>query len=76
MEEKKSVKKNFIYNLIYQVFLIIVPVVVTPYVSRVLGPAQIGQYSYSYSIISYFVLFAAFGFAYYAHREVAKFQND
>lgn len=76
MEEKKSVKKNFIYNLIYQVFLIIVPVVVTPYVSRVLGPAQIGQYSYSYSIISYFVLFAALGFAYYAQREVAKFQND
>ena len=76
MKEKKSVKKNFIYNLIYQVFLIIVPVVVTPYVSRVLGAAQIGQYSYSYSIVSYFVLFAALGFSFYAQREVAKYQDD
>ena len=73
---KKSIKKNFIYNLIYQVFLIIVPVVVTPYISRVLGAAQIGQYSYSYSIVSYFILFAALGFGFYAQREIAKFQND
>lgn len=76
IQKPKSIKMNFIYNLIYQVFLIIVPVIVTPYVSRVLGADKIGQYSYSYSIVSYFTLFAGLGFSYYAQREIAKHQDS
>lgn len=72
----KSVKKNYIYNLIYQIFLVIVPLVVTPYVSRVLSPEGIGQYSFSYSLITYFTIFASLGFGYYAQREIAKHQDD
>lgn len=74
--KKHSATKNYIFNMIYQVFLLIVPLVLTPYISRVLGSEGIGQYSFSYSIISYFVLFGAFGFTYYAQREIARFQND
>lgn len=76
MSDKKSVKKNYIYNVIYQVFLLIVPLVVTPYVSRVLLPEGIGQYSYSYSLITYFTIFGSLGFGYYAQREIAKHQGD
>lgn len=75
-KSQKSIKKNFIYNTIYQVFLIIVPVIVTPYLSRVLGAEKIGQYSYSASIVSYFTLFAGLGFSYYAQREIAKFRDS
>ena len=53
-QKPKSVKKNYIYNLIYQLFLVIVPLVVTPYVSRVLQPEGVGAYSFSFSIINYF----------------------
>ena len=74
--KRKSVKKNYIYNVIYQVFLVIVPLVVTPYISRVLSPEGIGQYSYTYSLITYFTIFGALGFGYYAQREIAKYQND
>ncbi len=73
---KKSVKRNYIYNLIYQIFLLIVPIAVTPYLSRVLGPEGNGQYSFTYSIVNFFVLAAALGFGYYAQREVAKHQDD
>lgn len=73
---KKSAKKNYLYNMIYQVFALIVPLVVTPYVSRVLGSDGIGEYSFTYSLITYFVLFGAFGFGYYAQREIARYQND
>ena len=62
----QSVKKNYIFNLIYQAFLVIVPLVVTPYISRVLKPDGVGQYSYSYSIITYFTVVAALGFATYS----------
>ena len=73
---KKSITKNYIYNLLYQVFLLITPVITTPYVSRVLGAEGIGQYSFTNSIVSYFVLFAALGFGYYAQREIAKYQGN
>lgn len=74
--QKKSIKKNFIFNLIYQVILVIVPIITTPYVSRVLHSYGIGQYSFSYSITSYFVVFANFGFFLYAQREIAKYQDN
>ena len=57
----KSIKNNYIYNLIYQILLVVAPLVVTPYVSRVLLPAGIGMQSYGASIVSYFALVAALG---------------
>lgn len=73
---KNSVKRNFIYNVIYQVFVLIVPLVTTPYLSRVLLAEGIGQYSFTYSLVNYFVLIAALGFGVYAQREIAKHQGD
>jgi len=72
----KSIKKNYIYNLIYQIFVLIVPIIVTPYLSRVLGPEGTGQYSFTYSLTNYFILLAALGFGYYAQREIANHQDD
>lgn len=73
---KKSIKKNYIYNVIYQAFLVIVPLVLTPYISRVLLPEGIGKYSFAFSLITYFTIFGSLGFGYYAQREIAKYQND
>ena len=74
--KRKSLGKNYIYNLIYQLFLLIVPIAVTPYVARVLGDGGSGQYSFSFSILTYFTLFAALGFSTYAQREMAKHQGN
>ena len=73
---EKSVKKNYLYNVGYQIMLLIVPLVVTPYVSRVLGADGIGTYSYINSVVSYFVLFATLGTITYGQREIAYFQHD
>ena len=32
------------------------PLVTTPYISRCLGVERIGEYSYAYSLVSYFIL--------------------
>lgn len=74
--KKKSVTKNYIYNLFYQVLIIIVPLITTPYLSRVLGAEAIGIYSYTLSIATYFVLFGSLGVAMYAQREIAYVQNE
>ena len=73
---KKSIKKNYIYNLMYQVLAIVVPLITTPYLSRVLGAERIGIYSYTLSITTYFILFGSLGVAMYGQREIAFVQND
>lgn len=56
-----KLKSNFIYNAIYQLLILIVPFITTPYVARTIGAEGVGTYSYTYSIVSYFMMFALLG---------------
>ncbi len=58
---KKSIANNYIYNAAYQGLSMVTPLIITPYISRVLGADGIGIYSYELSAVTYFVLFATFG---------------
>lgn len=71
-----SVKKNLTYNIIYQILIIIIPFITTPYISRIIGKEGIGIYSYTYSIAHYFVIFAILGVNNYGNRIVAKYRDD
>ena len=73
---KKSIAKNYIYNMIYQVLILILPLITTPYLSRVLGAEGIGIYSYTYAIVTYFILFGSLGVALYGQREIAYAQEN
>ena len=73
---KKSIAKNYIYNMVYQVLILILPLVTTPYLSRVLGAEGIGIYGYTYSIVTYFILFGSLGVAMYGQREIAYAQEN
>lgn len=73
---KTSIKKNYLYNLSYQILAIILPLITTPYLSRVLGAENIGIYSYSLSITTYFILFGSLGVAMYGQREIAYIQDS
>lgn len=72
---KKSIMKNYIYNTVYQLLTLILPLVTTPYVSRVLGAENIGIYSYTISISTYFILFGSLGIALYGQRQIAYEQG-
>lgn len=74
--KKKSITRNYIYNVLYQVLVIIVPLITTPYLSRVLGAEKIGIYSYTLSITTYFILFGSLGVAMYGQREIAYLQDN
>ena len=58
---KKSLTKNYFYNLSYQILVILTPFITIPYLARVLGAESIGLASFSSSIVSYFSLFASLG---------------
>jgi len=74
--EKNSVAKNYIYNVTYEILAIIIPLITTPYLSRVLGAERIGIYGYTISIVTYFILFGSLGIAMYGKREIAYVQKD
>lgn len=71
-----SIKKNFIYSCIYQLVNICVPLVTTPYISRVLGADGVGVYSYSYSVAQLFSIFILLGLNNYGNREVAAVRDN
>ena len=73
---KKSITKNYIYNLTYQILILILPLITTPYISRVLGAENIGIFSYTVSIVTYFILFGSLGVAMYGQREIAYLQSN
>ena len=72
----KSISRNYLYNLSYQILTLLTPLITAPYISRTLGVNGIGEYSFSYSIVAYFVLLAGFGIPSYAQREIAYHQDD
>ena len=74
--KEPSIKKNLLLSTAYQVLTMLTPLITTPYISRVLGAGGIGIYSYTYSIESYFSMFAALGTVSYGSREIARNRND
>lgn len=76
MKNKNNIKKNYLFNLSFQIFKIIIPIITAPYISRVIGSEGIGQYSFTFSIVTYFTLLASLGFEVYAQREIAKNQDN
>lgn len=72
VNKKHSLKVNAIFNAIYQVLILIVPLITTPYIARVLGASANGDYAYYYSIVSYFTLVAAFGFSDFGTKAIAE----
>lgn len=73
--KKASIKANVIYQMIYEILALALPLITTPYISRVLGAEGIGVYSYTYSVAYYFGLVGMLGVKNHGNREVAKNRN-
>ena len=71
-----SLKQNFIYNVAYQILLILLPLVTAPYISRTLGATSIGVYSYTNSIAYYFLMIAMLGISNHGNRSIAAARYD
>ena len=75
MQESK-LKSNFLFQGIYQVLIYLIPLVVAPYLTRVLKSEALGIYTYVNSIAYYFVIFANLGISRYGQRTIASNKND
>lgn len=74
--KSSSLKKNFAYQAFYEVLVLILPLITSPYISRTLGTDPLGVQSFTYTTANYFVLFAALGIRNYGNREIARSRDN
>jgi O-antigen/teichoic acid export membrane protein len=73
---KKSLFKNIIYKVLLNIFNLVLPLLVGPYVNRALGPESLGHVQGTESIYNYFLIFASFGVYQYGLREMSRIKDD
>ncbi|MCM1467222.1 MAG: flippase [Alistipes sp.] len=71
-----NIKSNLFLNYVYQILNIIIPFVLTPYLTRTIGSSGLGSYSYYYACANYFTLFSMLGITLYGNRSIAKVEFD
>jgi O-antigen/teichoic acid export membrane protein len=70
-----SVKRNFLFNILLVISNIVFPVLVFPYIARILGPHGLGNAHFALQFSKYFVTVASLGIPIYGMREVAKVKH-
>lgn len=63
---------NYITILFYNIIVISTPVFTTPYITRVLGPENIGIDAYVFSIVQVFIVFLMLGIGSYGKKQMAS----
>lgn len=76
IRKQQRVSKNFAFQFIYQAIVLLIPLIISPFLTRVLGSEQLGIHTYANSIALYFVIFANLGISRYGQREISKCSND
>jgi O-antigen/teichoic acid export membrane protein len=71
-----SLKPKFLYQLSASFLYAIAPLLVFPYISRVLGPENIGKINFIDFTAQFLLLLAGFGIPLYGVREAAKLRNN
>lgn len=73
---KKNLKLNYLYNLIYQLTAVLLPLITMPYVARVLGGEGVGINSYTNANTQYFILLGTLGVSIYATKKIAMVRDQ
>lgn len=69
-------KKNILFNVIYQFIYIVTQLFVISYTAKVLGASGVGEFTLALTYANYAILLAGLGIDKYAVREIAYNQNQ
>lgn len=69
-------KKNLLYSLIYELVIAFYPILLIPYLSRTIGKSGVGIYSYTYSIVGFFLLLCQLGVNTCGTRAIAQTRDN
>ena len=72
----KSLFKNSIYKAMLSFANIVIPIIIGPYITKLLDINLYGAYNKVYSEFQIFLIFATFGIYTFGVREISKIRND
>ena len=72
----RSIFTNYVYNILYQLVKICLPVVIVPYTMGHLGETTLGISDFASNIASWFILFGTLGANIYGNRQIARVRDN
>ena len=72
----KKLVTNYLYNILYQIFVVVTPLITVPYVTRVLGPEYLGISDWTGGNVQWFILIGQLGVSIYGNRSIAQVRDD
>ncbi|MDW7760876.1 MAG: flippase [Acidobacteriota bacterium] len=73
---KQRLIKNFFSLASVQVANYILPLIVLPYLARVIGVEKFGAVAFAQAVVAYFIMLSVFGFNLYGPREIAAAREE
>ena len=74
--KQPSLRKNYLYNLIYTLLNTALPLLTAPYLARTIGVEGTGIYAFFYSYAHLFFVFAKLGLTNYGTREISRARQN
>lgn len=72
----KSLFKNSVYKSLLNIANIIIPIIIGPYITKLLDVDLYGAYNKVYAEFQTFLIFASFGIYTFGVREISKIRNE
>ena len=73
---RESLTKNYIFQFAYQALILVIPLILSPYLTRHLRETALGTFTYVNSIAYYFVIAANLGISVHGKRLISRQFND
>ncbi len=67
---------SYFYSILYRLSICVLPLVVTPYIARVLSPEDNGIYVFTSTVACVFIMFCKLGVDNYGNRSIAYVRDD
>jgi PST family polysaccharide transporter len=74
--ERKTVLKNFASLSVLQAITYVLPVLILPYLFRMLGAEKFGLIAFAQAFVQYFMILTDYGFSISATKEISLCQHD
>ena len=71
-----KIAKNYLYNVAYQILILLTPIITAPYLARVLGADNLGIYSYVSSSGNIITTISLLGIYTYGNRQTAYVREN
>ena len=74
--ERKTVLHNFASLSVLQAITYVLPVLILPYLFRVIGPSKFGLIAFAQAFVQYFMILTDYGFSISATKEISLCQHN